>query len=60
MNTEGGDLRRLVTWKSNETVEPGAWSPDGTQIAFFSDGAGNDDIYVASAEVFQPEACIGR
>lgn len=58
MNTEGGDLRGLLTWKSNETVEPGCWSPDGTRIAFYSDREGNDDIYVTNAEVFRPQLAL--
>lgn len=58
MNTDGGDLRRLLTWKSNETVEPGCWSPDGSRIAFYSDREGNDDIYIASAEVFKPHLVL--
>ena len=27
-----------------------SWSPDGTQIAFTADEAGNDDIYVMNSD----------
>jgi Tol biopolymer transport system component/DNA-binding winged helix-turn-helix (wHTH) protein len=55
MNTDGGDMRALMRWKSNESVEPGCWSPDGTQIAFVSDREGNDEVFVANAEIYKPQ-----
>ena len=48
----------LTDWKSNETVEPGCWSHDGTRIAFFSDRNGKDDIYVVSAEVVRAQLLL--
>lgn len=58
MNIDGGDLRRLTTEKFDETVGPGCWSPDGTQIAYFAYADGNDDIFVTSAEVFRPQLVL--
>ncbi len=54
MRTDGSDIRALTDWQSNESVEPGCWSGDGTQIVFSSDRNGNDDLFIISAEVFQP------
>ncbi|MBZ5535026.1 MAG: PDZ domain-containing protein [Acidobacteriia bacterium] len=44
---EGGDARRLTTGVGVET-DP-AFSPDGTQIAFTGEYAGNLDVYVVPA-----------
>jgi sulfatase modifying factor 1 len=44
MNADGTDLRRL-TLGSAEDNKP-AWSPDGTQIAFYSNRQGRSSIYI--------------
>jgi Tol biopolymer transport system component len=44
MNADGTDLRRL-TLDSAEDNKP-TWSPDGTQIAFYSNRQGRSSIYV--------------
>ena len=54
MRTDGSEIRRLTDWKTDESVEPGCWSPDGTQIVFSENRDGNDDIFVMSAEVYRP------
>ena len=41
-------LRRLTDGPGND-MKP-AWSPDGRQVAFFSDRDGNDEIYVIDAD----------
>jgi Tol biopolymer transport system component len=48
MNADGSDVRRLTT-------DPGfdgdpAWSPDGSEILFTSDRAGNFDIWVMNTD----------
>lgn len=59
MSADGSNLTKLTHFdKSNETTGPGGWSPDGTKIAFVSNINGNDDIYVTSAEVFQPQLVL--
>lgn len=59
MNVDGSNLKKLTNFdKSNETVEPGSWSPDGTKIAFYSNMNGNDDIYLTSAEVYKPRLVL--
>ena len=60
MNVDGTGLRKMIDWPSDETIGPGGWSPDGTKIAFYSHKNGNDDIYVASAEVFQPRLVLAN
>jgi Tol biopolymer transport system component/DNA-binding winged helix-turn-helix (wHTH) protein len=61
INSDGsGTAVKLTDWKTNETVEPGCWSADGTRIAFFSDRNGKDDIYVVSAEAFQPQILMSN
>jgi TolB protein len=54
MSTDGKGITKLTQWESDEQVEPGCWSPDGTQIAFVSNHSGNDDIYVTSVEQYRP------
>ena len=56
MGVDGSGIRRLTDWKSDEHVEPGCWSSDGTQISFVSDREGNDDIFITNAEVFRPRS----
>lgn len=58
MRLDGSEVRRLTDWPSNETVEPGCWSPDGTRIALSSDMHRNDDIFVMSAEVYNPKLVL--
>lgn len=59
MNPDGSNIQKITNWdKSNETTEPGSWSPDGTKIAFYSDRNGKDDIYVVSAETFRPNLVL--
>jgi len=52
MDADGNNLKRLTTGGSlgNPRLDP-AWSPDGTQIAFATDGPdGIEDIFVMDAE----------
>jgi Tol biopolymer transport system component len=42
-------MRRLSGPRGRDEVEP-AWSPDGLQIAFSSNRAGNGDVYVMQAD----------
>ena len=59
MNTDGSNVVKVTNWdKSNETVEPGSWSPDGTKIVFYTDRNGKDDIYVMSAETVRPRISL--
>jgi Tol biopolymer transport system component len=44
---DGSNVQRLTT-NGTEDLLP-AWSPDGTQIAFFSKRSGNGDIYKMNA-----------
>jgi formylglycine-generating enzyme required for sulfatase activity len=44
VNADGTDPRRL-TWDSAEDNKP-TWSPDGTQVAFYSNRQGRSSIYV--------------
>jgi uncharacterized protein YjdB len=46
------DPVRITDAPSNETM--GAWSPDGSRIAFVSDRAGSFDLYVADATGASP------
>jgi len=48
MNADGSDQTRLTDDPADD-VGP-AWSPDGSQIVFQSDRAGNDDIYVMNSD----------
>jgi len=48
MDADGTNLRRLTSNVAQDY--PGAWSPDGTQIAFFSRRDGDGDVYVMDAD----------
>jgi Tol biopolymer transport system component len=48
MDADGSHVRRLTSDVAQDY--PGAWSPDGTQIAFFSRRDGDGDVYVMDAE----------
>lgn len=45
----GGPARRLTSFGSGNASGP-TWSPDGRLLAFFSDAAGNNDIYVVRVD----------
>jgi Tol biopolymer transport system component len=48
MDADGSHVRRLTSNAAQDY--PGAWSPDGTQIAFFSRRDGDGDVYVMDAD----------
>jgi len=48
MDADGTHVRRLTSNAAQDY--PGAWSPDGTQIAFFSRRDGDGDVYVMDAD----------
>jgi len=48
MAADGSHVRRLTSNLAKDY--PGAWSPDGTQIAFFSRRDGDGDVYVMDAD----------
>jgi TolB protein len=48
MAADGSHVRRLTSNLAQDY--PGAWSPDGTQIAFFSRRDGDGDVYVMDAD----------
>lgn len=48
MDADGSHVRRLTRHVAQDY--PGAWSPDGTQIAFFSRRDGSGDVYVMDAD----------
>ena len=48
MDADGSHVRRLTSDGAQDY--PGAWSPDGTQIAFFSRRDGDGDVYVMDAD----------
>ena len=48
MDADGTNVRRLTSNVAQDY--PGAWSPDGTQIAFFSRRDGDGDVYVMDAD----------
>lgn len=48
MDADGSHVRRLTSDVAQDY--PGAWSPDGTQIAFFSRRDGDGDVYVMDAD----------
>ena len=48
MDADGANVRRLTSNGAQDY--PGAWSPDGTQIAFFSRRGGDGDVYVMDAD----------
>jgi TolB protein len=48
MDADGSHVRRLTSNLAQDY--PGAWSPDGTQIAFFSRRDGDGDVYVMDAD----------
>jgi Tol biopolymer transport system component len=48
MDADGANVRRLTRNVAQDY--PGAWSPDGTQIAFFSRRDGDGDVYVMDAD----------
>jgi TolB protein len=48
MNADGTEVRRLT--KDPALDDFPAWSPDGTTIAFVSNGDGNFEIYSMNAD----------
>jgi Tol biopolymer transport system component len=48
MDADGSHVRRLTSNLAQDY--PGAWSPDGTQIAFFSRRDGDGEVYVMDAD----------
>jgi len=44
MSAGGGNARRLTSGPAKDQWP--RWSPDGSQIAYFSNSRGNDDIYI--------------
>jgi Tol biopolymer transport system component len=48
MDADGSHVGRLTRHVAQDY--PGAWSPDGTQIAFFSRRDGDGDVYVMDAD----------
>jgi Tol biopolymer transport system component len=48
MDADGANVRRLTSNVAQDY--PGAWSPDGTQIVFFSRRDGDGDVYVMDAD----------
>jgi hypothetical protein len=49
IRTDGSGLTRLTTDPATDGT-PVAWSPDGSQIAFFSDRSGTNEIYVMDSD----------
>lgn len=58
MNSDGGGLRKITTWNSNEEIRPGCWSADGTQLVFMSDKDGKTNVYKMDIEPFAPEVLL--
>ncbi len=59
MNLDGiGKETPLPTGNYGNYVGNGAWSFDGTKIAFSSDRNGNEDIFVIDAEINKPRSLI--
>jgi Tol biopolymer transport system component len=48
MDADGRHRRRLTDATGNDY--PGAWSPDGTRIAFGSEREGDFDVFVVNAD----------
>jgi Tol biopolymer transport system component len=48
MNADGSHQRRLTHTPGRDY--PGAWSPDGKQLAFSSQRSGNFDVFVMNAD----------
>jgi Tol biopolymer transport system component len=48
MNADGTDPKRLTSHRARD--ENPDWSPDGTQIAFYSERTGNAQIYVMNTD----------
>jgi TolB protein len=48
MNVDGNHTRRLT--EAAESDYPGAWSPDGTRIAFSSNRLGSYDVWVMNVD----------
>jgi Tol biopolymer transport system component len=51
MNADGSDRVQLTNHRARD--ENPDWSPDGTQIAFYSERPGNAEIYVMNADGLQ-------
>jgi TolB protein len=51
MNADGSDRTQLTHHRARD--ENPDWSPDGTQIAFYSERVGNAEIYVMNADGLQ-------
>src|SRR5258708_2937063 len=50
MNTDGSDQQVLTGTDIGEAVFPGAWSPDGQQLAFTTQHNGSWEIYTMKAD----------
>lgn len=64
MNADGSDQTQLTTAPAYHTGGPGgnqtgAWSPDGTQIAFQSDRGGDFDIYLMRPDGSDQHVILG-
>lgn len=46
MNSDGSNLQELVAFEQQPAFLPSLWSPDSTQIAFFTFNAGKTELYV--------------